>query len=382
MDFKLSDEQELLLDSIREFVTNNFPESYWQDCDQNHRPPYEFMKAYADLGFQMLGLPEDVGGTPVDAVTMALVKIELGRLGVPVFGILTGVNPLQMIREYGTREQLAYCVDRLKSGKHIGAMASTEPQSGSNAAGIETKYTRSNGKVYINGSKTFITNAIECDYMLVIARNPKPENPKKVFTAWWVPTKAPGVKMELMGKIGQNYTNTCAVYLDNVEVEEAAMIGPEGDAFVMLMKCFELERINMSANALGPAIAAFEDAARYANQRTQFDKKIGDFQQIQLKLVSMKSKIENMKHMVLKSAWMADEGQSIKSQAALCKLYCVQSAFEVIDDAMQIMGGIGYMSDHRISRFWRDARFFRFGGGTDEIMVNIVGKEILKEYVI
>lgn len=380
MDFKLTEEQELMLESVRELCAG-FPEAYWQECDVNNRIPTEFMKAYADSGLNTLGLPEELGGIPVDNMTIVLARIEMGRMGVPVFACGTGLSTIHMIKEYGTPEQMKICIEKLKAGEHVSALASTEAGSGSNTAGLATNYERiDGGKILINGSKTFITNCGVCEYMTVIARCKNPENPKKVFTAFWIPTNTPGVSIEHMQKIGQNYTRTCNVYLDNVVVDESTIIGKEGNAFLQLMKGFENERLMMCANTLGPAIAAYEDAAAYACERELFNERIGEFQMIQLKLVDMKTKIENMKNMTYKTAWMMDEGLSIKSQAAMAKRYCVQTACEVIDDAMQIFGGIGYMTDHRISRFWRDARFFRLGGGTDEVMTTIVGKEILKEF--
>ena len=174
--------------------------------------------------------------------------------------------------------------------------------------------------------------------------------------------------------------STCEVYLEDVELDEEDLVGVEGNGFLQTMKNFEIERLVMAAKVVGMAECAFEDAARYANQRMQFGKPIGKFQLIQEKIVRMKIKIENMRNMIYKCAWEKDNGIPVRNSAALAKLYCAQSANEVIDDAMQIMGGIGYTKDCRISRLWRDARVFRIGGGTDEIMIHIAGRGILEEY--
>lgn len=380
MDFKLSEEQELLLESIRTFVSQNFPESYWKECDESQRVPYEFLKAYADAGFTMLGAPEELGGTPIDFVTRALVKIELGKLGVPVFAVASSDIMLHLVHEVGTPEQIERCVTSLKDGRAMMALLATEPQAGSDASAIATTYTRKNGKVYLNGHKTFATNSNEAEQAVVIARNSDTSDPKKIFTAWFINPKAPGVKIENLDKVGQHCIKTCEVYLEDVEIEEKDMFGQEGNGFVQLMKGFETERLFMGALALGPAIGAFEDAARYATQRIQFKQRIGEFQLIQEKLVYMKIKIENMYNMVMKTAWMLDNGISIRGIAEYNKLYCVQSAFEVIDDAMQIFGGIGYTNDLRISRLWRDARFYRIGGGTDQIQIMVAARQILKNF--
>ena len=172
---------------------------------------------------------------------------------------------------------------------------------------------------------------------------------------------------------------TYEVYLENVVVEEKDIIGKEGEAFKQLMRNFEMERLMMAVAILGMAECAYEDAAKYANQRVQFGKPIGTRQLIQEKIVNMKIKIMNMKNLCYQCAWEKDQGISIRNASALCKLYCAQAGNEVIDDALQIMGGIGYTQDCRISRLWRDARNYRIGGGTDEIMIHIAGRGLLKE---
>ena len=174
--------------------------------------------------------------------------------------------------------------------------------------------------------------------------------------------------------------STCEVYLDNVEVDESDMVGEEGMGFLNVMYNFEMERLINAARSTGFAECAFEDAARYANQRIAFGKPIGHNQMIQEKLALMAIKVDNMRNMVLKVAWQADQEQSLRTSAALAKLYCARTAMEVIDDAIQIMGGLGYTDEARVSRFWRDVRCERIGGGTDEIMIYVAGRQILKDY--
>ena len=192
--------------------------------------------------------------------------------------------------------------------------------------------------------------------MLVLARDPQPKDPKKAFTLWWVDSSKPGIKINPLHKIGWHMLSTCEVYLDNVEVEESDMVGEEGMGFLNVMYNFEMERLINAARSTGFAECAFEDAARYANQRIAFGKPIGHNQMIQEKLALMAIKIDNMRNMVLKVAWQADQHQSLRTSAALAKLYCARTAMEVIDDAIQIMGGLGYTDEARVSHFWRDVR--------------------------
>lgn len=216
--------------------------------------------------------------------------------------------------------------------------------------------------------------------MLVLARDAEPKDPKRCFTMWWVDPAAPGVKIQDLAKIGWRQVSNCEVYFDNVELDEKDMVGKEGYGFIHLMKNFEIERLVIAAYSCGMARCAFGDAARYANQRQQFGRPIGEFQMIQEKIVDMATRIENMRMFVCKTAWQYDVGESLRVSSALCKRYCARAAGKVIDDAMQIMGGAGYTEDVRISRLWKDIRITRMAGGTDEIMVYIAARQILKQY--
>ena len=379
MDFTLTEEQELLLGNLRELVTRHFTDDYFKSCDAEGRAPLEFLHLMGEQGYTLLGVPEELGGVPADVFTQMLVIEEVGRLGAPSYW-MGGAHCVHNMLSFGTKEQQRLTVEQVAKGIPAYSLAITEPQAGSDNSQIATTYTRKNGKVYLNGQKTFITGAADFPYMVVVARNPEIADPKRCFTMWWVNAKAPGLTLNRMHKVGWRMISNCEVFFDNVELEEHDMVGEEGNGFIHLMKNFEIERVAVSAYTLGPAICAYEDAARYATQRMQFGKTIGSFQLVQEKLVNMAVKIENMKHFIYKGAWMDDRGQSLRKYAAMCKYYCSRAAQEVTDDAMQVMGGIGYMDDCRVSRMWRDARLNRLGGGTDEIMIHIAGREILKEF--
>ena len=380
MDFGLTEEQELLLGSIRDLISGQFSEEYFRTCDQTATYPQEFMKALSDNGISLLGVPEEYDGVPADYVTQMLALMEISKCGAPAFLITNGQCIHSMLR-FGSAEQLKKTAEStLSTGNPAFALALTEPGAGSDNNSATTTYKRKNGKVYINGQKTFITGAKEYPYMLVLARDPEPKDPKKAFSLWWVKSDKPGIKINPLHKIGWHILSTCEVYLDNVEVDESDMVGEEGMGFLNVMYNFEMERLINAARSTGMAECAFGDAARYANQRIQFGKPIGFNQMIQEKLALMAVKVENMRNMVLKVAWQADMKQSLRTSAALCKLYCARTALEVIDDALQIMGGLGYTDDARVSRFWRDIRCERIGGGTDEIMIYIAGRQILKDF--
>ena len=379
MDFRLTEEQELLRSSIRELITRDFPEEYFKKCDETYTYPREFLEALAENGIALLGVPEEFGGVPADVVTQMIAVEEIGRMGAPGY-LIMAPHSVHNMMQFGSKEQLAKTVESVQHGVPGYSLCFTEPQAGSDNSRLATTYTRKNGKVYINGQKTFITGATDYPNMLVMARNPEPEDPKLSFSMWWVKPDAPGVKRSPLHKIGWHMVSNCEVFFDNVEVEETDLVGKEGYGFIHLMENFEVERISVAAFSLGAATCAFEDAVKYANQRVQFGKPIGQFQMIQEKLTDMSIKLGNMRNLVYKTAWECDNKMSLRLSSALCKRYCARAACEVVDDALQILGGLGYTEDSRVSRLWRDIRVSRIGGGTDEIMVYIAGRQILKQY--
>lgn len=379
MDYQLTEEQELLLSSLRDVIQSVATDRYLSECDENHREPTELLNALAENGFFMLGIPEEYGGTPCDTLTLMLVVEELSKNGCPNYSLL---NPIQIddILSFGNDEQKKLVLDLTQQGKPAFSLGFSEPQAGSDSTAITTTATRKNGKVYINGQKTFITRAKTAPYILLLTRDLDNPKPHQAVSMWLVPNTAPGIKINPLKKMGWWMVETCEIFFDNVEIEESALVGVEGNGFLQLMKNFEVERLLMAAQSLGLAEAAYDDAIRYANQRVQFGKPIGRNQLIQEKIFRMHVTIESMRNMLYKACWEKDNNISIQISSAVTKHTCAQGACSVIDDALQIMGGIGYTADHRISRFYRDIRVARIGGGTDEIMIYIAAKALMKKY--
>lgn len=381
MDFRITDEQQLILDSVREVMEQSCPESYMKECYEKGVYPWEFMRALQDSGLSMLGVPEEYGGVPVDMVTLMLVAEEITKHGGPHFAFGQALSIADML-EFGNEEQKEQCMAEVAEARPGFVLGFTEPQAGSDSSAIQTSYTRRDGKIILNGHKTFMSNAKICKYMLCVAKNADAAHEvgkMNAFTMFWMPMDSAGVTTEPLKKIGWHMQDTCEVYIENVELEEKDIVGVEGNGFLQLMGNFEVERLLMAASLLGMAEAAYADASKYANDRKQFGRPIGSFQLIQEKITYMKLKIENMRNLVMRTAWKIDEGEPVQTDSALAKLYCAQSTNEVIDDAMQIFGGIGYTTDTRVSRLWLDARVQRIGGGTDEIMIHIAGRALLKE---
>jgi crotonobetainyl-CoA dehydrogenase len=389
MDFAITDEQQLLLDSVDEICERYGSEQYFKECDEEHRWPKEFTDALLENGFQSLGLPEEFGGTPVDVQTLMLVAERMCKNGVPIY-VYGNICSLKDMTEFGSDEQKKQCFDEVAKGNPGFVLGFTEPGAGSDSSALASTYKRQNGKVYLNGNKSFMTNSQNSKYMLCVARNadddPTLKENRSKFSMWWVPihnddgSVAQGITIEPLEKIGWNMGNTCELHMDNVELEEKDLVGVEGNGFMQAMVNFEVERLLACAQSLGAAECAFEDATHYATQRIQFGRPIGKNQLIQEHITNMYMAIENMRNWVYKTAWEIDNGIPVQIDSAVAKLYCGRSAFKVVDTAMQVMGGIGYTKDCRISRLWRDQRVYRIGAGTDEIMIHIAGRAIQKLY--
>ena len=379
MDFKKTEEQELLLDSLKTVMERGNFEDYFKECDRNHEYPQKAVDALVEAGFTTLGIPEEFGGTPTDTLTQVMVAEEAHALGYPSLCWINFATEVDDILTFGNKEQQEKILGYALEGKKPFTLGFTEPQAGSDSAAMATTATKRDGKVYINGNKTFNTSADRAPYMLCVCRSGVNESPYKDFSMYLFPMDRPGVAIEKLDKIGNNMCGTYEVHLDDVECEESDLGGEECKGFYQLMKNFEVERLTICAANVGMARCAYDEALRYAAQRMQFGKIIGSFQLVQEKLVDMRIKIENMQNLLYKTAWKKDNGESIMIDSSLVKRYTGQAAFEVIDDAMQIMGGIGYTHDCRISRLWRDQRVYRIMAGTEEIMVHTAGRALIKE---
>ena len=379
MDFKRTEEQELLLESLRTVYERGDFEEYFKECDRNHAYPSKAVEAMVEAGFSSLGIPEEHGGTETDLLTQVMVAEEAHALGWPSLCWINFSTEVDDILAFGNEQQQAQILEYALQGRKPFTLGFTEPQAGSDSAAMATTATKRDGKVYINGVKTFNTSADMAPFMLCVARSGVNENPYKDFSMYLFPMDREGVRISKLDKIGNNMCGTFEVYLNDVECDESDLVGAECQGFYQLMKNFEVERITICAANVGMARCAYDEALRYAAQREQFGKPIGTFQLIQEKLVDMRIKIENMQNMLYKTAWKKDQSESVSIDSSLLKRYTGKAAFEVIDDAMQIMGGIGYVNDCRISRLWRDQRVYRIMAGTEEIMVHTAGRALVKE---
>jgi len=253
----------------------------------------------------------------------------------------------------------------------------TEPGAGSGLGDLQTTYERRDGKVYLNGHKTFITSSLHSPYIVVMARD---KDNYDCFTEWFLDMSKPGITKEPLEKLGLRMDSCCEIYLDDVELEESDMFGVEGNGFQRGVDDFEFERFLVACTNYGTAYCAYEDALKYANQREQGGQKIFRYELIQYKVCQMLIEITNMRNMLYEVAWKHDNGCLGKGDCSMSKYYCANAAFDVVDNAMQILAGVAVTGDHRVARIWRDLRMDRISGGTDEMMLMTAARAALKQY--
>jgi crotonobetainyl-CoA dehydrogenase len=380
MDFRITEDQELLLQSLEEHLQREAPENLMAEIDERGEFPEKPWKALADFGILALGVPEEYGGTPVDIMTMTLVTELLGKQAFSL-GIIysLGVITIQDIVQFGSEEIKQKVLTGFVQGDPPVALGITEPQAGSDAAALKATATIQGDDVIFNGQKMYCTLGAITPYIMLMTRDATIEKPYEGISMWLLPTDTPGVRFSKIAKVGWWSIPTYEVYIQDACVPRSNLIGEINKGWPQLMANFEIERLALCAASVGAAEGAYEDAAAYATQRVQFGKSIGSFQAVQHMITDMAIKIENMKNYIYKIAWMMDQGMPVRHEHAMCKLYVARASFEVIDTAMQILGGLGYTMDHRVQRLWRDVRLMRIGGGTDEIMYNIAGPQLLKK---
>jgi len=375
MNFELSAEQHEIKERSAEFADREVAPCA-AELDREDRVPSETLEKLAEMGFMGLCVPEEYGGAGSDFSTYCLMIEEISRAdaGVGVtLAVHTSAGTLPIVM-YGSEDQKARWVPDLARGNKIGSFALTEPTTGSDAAAIKTTAERVDGGYRISGHKQWVTNGRVAGATIVFARTP--EGP----TAFVVGMDAQGISFgKHAQKMGVISATTDDVLLDNVFVPEENRLGEEGKGLKVALGTLDFGRIGIAAQALGIAEAAFRYASKYAADRTTFGKPIAEHQAVAFKLADMQTKIRAARLLVYEAAWMKDRGMRVTEAGARAKLYASQVANEVTYDAVQVLGGYGYMKDHPVERHYRDARVTEIYEGTSEIQHLVISRGILKE---
>ncbi|MBA3425384.1 MAG: acyl-CoA dehydrogenase family protein [Rubrobacter sp.] len=380
MNFRLTDAQQKIKKRAAELADREVA-PHAAELDREDRVPFETLERMADEGFMGLCVPEKYGGAGADFLSYCLLIEEISRADAGVGATLavhTSAGTLPILA-YGTEEQKSRWVPPLASGSRIGSFALTEPNTGSDAAAIETLAERVDGGYCVSGHKQWVTNGRVAGTMILFAR--AVGGATEGVTAFIVPMDAEGISFgKHAEKMGVVSATTDDVLLDDVFVPEEDRLGKEGRGLRVALGTLDPGRIGIAAQAVGIAEAAFRYATGYAAERETFGKPIAEHQAIAFKLADMQTKIRAARLLVHEAAWMKDEGMRVTEAGARAKLYASAVAKEVTDDAVQVLGGRGYMKDHPVERHYRDARVTEIYEGTSEIQRLVISRGILREH--
>lgn len=382
MDFKFTDEQELLVQSVKEYAGRYFAPEAVREMYGNHQITLEAAMAYREAGFMHMGLPEEVGGVPCDKTTMVLLCEQLHYHTGCVLPFQTDINSITDVTDFGTPEQVKLIMEAVdQPSTSVACTAISEPGAGSdnNAMTCHT-VKQPNGTYLLNGQKTWVTLGEYAQYAIVIAKDESPAYENKEYSLWMVPKGAPGYTTAGLHKIGQEIVPFCDCFFDNVVLMEDQRIGAPGEGWKLLMQKFEFERVLVVAQALGQAQAAMDDAGAYVSDRICFGKPIGKISAIQHHLVEMEVVLQNVRSQLYRTVWKLDQGESIRLECALLKYYACPKLVEVADRALKIYAALGYTDEVRIGRLWKDIRGYEMAGGTPEVMEYIAGRQLVKKY--
>lgn len=380
MNFDLTNEQKMLQDQVRKFAEAELA-PVAPEIDKTGQFPWENIKKCAKQGLLGIVVPEKYGGSGLDFVSLAIAIEEISRVCATT-GVIVAVNNslcTYPILTFGTEEQKQKYLPQLCSGEKIGAIGITEPNAGSDVAGMETT-ARLEGDYYIlNGTKRFITNGTEAGIYVVFAYTNK-ELKHKGMSAFIVERGMPGFSL---GKhedlMGIRASGNCELIFEDCKVPRANLLGKEGDGFKICMNTLDVSRVDIGAQAVGVSQAALEAAIKYSKERKAFGQPICEFEMIQSMLAEMATQIHAARLLVYYAGFCKDKGMPrFSKESAMCKYYAATIAVDVTRKAVQIFGGYGYTKDYAVERFYRDAKILELYEGTSEIQKIVIARELIK----
>ncbi|HDS1710287.1 MULTISPECIES: acyl-CoA dehydrogenase [Pseudomonas] len=373
----VNDEQQQIADAVRAFAQERL-KPFAEQWDKDHRFPKEAIDEMAELGLFGMLVPEQWGGSDTGyvAYAMALEEIAAGDGACStIMSVHNSVGCVPILR-FGNEQQKEQFLTPLATGAMLGAFALTEPQAGSDASSLKTRARLEGDHYVLNGSKQFITSGQNAGVVIVFAVT-DPEAGKRGISAFIVPTDSPGYQVaRVEDKLGQHASDTCQIVFDNVHVPVANRLGAEGEGYKIALANLEGGRIGIASQAVGMARAAFEVARDYANERQSFGKPLIEHQAVAFRLADMATKISVARQMVLHAAALRDAGRPALVEASMAKLFASEMAEKVCSDALQTLGGYGYLSDFPLERIYRDVRVCQIYEGTSDIQRMVIARNL------
>jgi len=372
----LTPEQQDLKELVKKFMEKEV-KPYVKEYDESGEFPIELYKKGFELGFHLLDIPEEFGGSGLDHKTMCVVLEEMGKVE-PAYAItmLCTSLALECVLGAGTKEQIKLFSDRLVPGA-FGGFCLTEPNAGSDAGALRTTAVKDGNYYILNGRKCFATNGEYADVFVIFATVDRSLGTKGI-TAFLVEKEYPGLSVgKHEDKMGLRLSNTCDIILDDVRVPAANLLGKEGEGFKIAMKGLDPGRIHNAAISTGLSQAAINEAVKYAKERVQFGKPIIKNQAIQFMLADMEMQTEAGRQLTYNAAALLDAGLKATKEASMAKCFCADNAMRVTTDAVQILGGYGYSREYPVEKMMRDAKIFQIFEGTNQIQRMIIAGQML-----
>jgi alkylation response protein AidB-like acyl-CoA dehydrogenase len=386
---ELTDEQEAIVAAVREFVEKEvYPVA--EELEHRDEFPEAIVEQMKTMGLFGLTVPEEHGGAGLDLMTYALVGVELSRGWMSLSGIMnTHFMAVYLLKKYGTEEQKQRWLPRMATGELRAALSMSEPGAGSDVQAIQCRAVLDAGRdqYVVDGTKMWVTNGLRAGLVVLLCKtDPTAQPPYKGMTVLYV-EKEPGARAfegitipPNIDKMGYHGVETTELVFEGHRVPVANRLGQEGDGFRQIMDGIEVGRVNVSARAVGLATRAFEEAIRYAQQRSAFGKPIAQHQMIQEKLADMGTKLEAARLMLLQAAKKKAAGVRADLEAGMAKYFCTEMCHEIVTEALRVHGGYGYSAQYPIERLYRDAPFLLIGEGTSEIQKLVIARQLLDRH--
>jgi acyl-CoA dehydrogenase len=381
MDFALTEQQELIRKEVAA-LARTFSLDYWLEKDRKAEYPTEFVKAFADNGWVGLMIPEAYGGAGLGVTEAALMLHEICASGAGTSGaspIHFYCFPPEPVVRYGTDELKQRELPKIVTGETVMAFGVTEPNAGTDTSRIQTRAEKKGDRWIVNGRKVWTTNAQHANRILLLARTSDrdPARPLKGMTLFFTEFNRQAITVRLIEKLGRAAVDSNEIFIDNLEVPEADVVGTVGDGFYHLIDSLNPERIVIGIEAVGIGRAALERAVQYAKERVVFDRPIGKNQAIAHPLALALAQLDAAEMMCLKAAWLFDTGRPCGREANAAKLLAAEAGFQACDAALQTFGGYGYAKEFHVERLWREIRLYKIAPISQQMALNYLSEHVL-----
>jgi acyl-CoA dehydrogenase len=377
MDFELTDELKMLKDMAYKFGQAEFS-GISHECDKEEKYTPEVRKKAAENGLVGAWIPEEYGGAGAGFLGNAIITEELSKVDMGIgLNVTAATFGCEAILHFGSEDQKKTYLPPVCRGEQVSAGAFTEPNAGTDVAGYRAKAVKDGSDYVISGNKMFITNGTVCDFMVAQCITNPEEKKHNSFSLIIVPADAKGItRNKIHGKMGIRSSDTAEIAFEDVRVPKTNVVGKEGNGFRQLMHFFDTTRVMVAAQALGLAEACLETSIKYVKERTAFGAPLGAFQLTQMKLTEMAIKIEALRGLIYKAAWLVDQGRPDYTLAAMAKYFGGQTAVFCANYAVELHGGYGYIDEYSVQKWYRDAKILELYEGTKEAEIMTIGRTL------